>query len=364
MDQAEADDTPTKEEAKDSLWRQGVIHHLAKETYFWNFSLVYKERQFDVIKWRNSNAWKVQPPNEVLMNKAMFIGADAGVFFISVDDKIDENFSRLADMMDIFIEKTKASAPFIVYAVLENKQKIAELKTNKDMMKNLADVKKWTAQHKGEFRIENLTEVKMNLSTLVSDYCHSILSRLKTKTMYPKIKPEEIHYIDFEDLVALKEIEEALAEQLKGDQTVDELLFKQIATLMKKPEFKEEVVAVPLPQVETPSAHAVAPDEPSDAQIFDTTLEYAPDASKSVIKAIIYQIRMGIRRQCPKCFNYDRTKIFESVDKENILMLNPTIYGFKFRCGNCGNEWHTKKDWKAEDIRKPENKTESNTKSE
>ena len=75
--------------------------------------------------------------------------------------------------------------------------------------------------------------------------------------------------------------------------------------------------------------------------------EIKPPESK--IKKILKEIRLGIRRQCPKCFNNERNKIREVVDKAHIIMENPNVYGFKFVCGMCGNEWKTQKDWELKE---------------
>jgi hypothetical protein len=286
---------------KDTIWHEGVVH--------------------DVIKWRNSKAWKTHSSGELLMDKASFIGADAGVFFILIDESIDESFTKLADMMDVFIEKTKSEAPFVVYGLIENKQKIAELKTNKDMLKNLADVKKWAGQHRGEFRLENLKEMKMNLMHVINDYCHYALSHLETKTNYKSLRLGEVHFLDYEDLSSLKDIEAALEEQTAAGQTVDNLLSNLFFEVLKKDEFQEEVY--------------VPPPEPEIVEVEETPVKPPP----SKIKQIIEEIRLGIRRQCPKCFNLDRNLIREVVDKTHVIMQNPNIYGFKFICGQCGHEW-------------------------
>ena len=111
------------------MFPKGVIHHLSRESYVWNFSLVYREGNFDIIKWKTSFAWKerdkVEENQELIMEKGLFIGALAGIFFLMIDDNIYDNFNQLADMMDVFIDKTKNNAPFLVYGIIENKQKIA-----------------------------------------------------------------------------------------------------------------------------------------------------------------------------------------------------------------------------------------------
>ena len=45
------------------------------------------------------------------------------------------------------------------------------------------------------------------------------------------------------------------------------------------------------------------------------------------------------RRMCPGCNNANHRLIFEEIDKTHILMDYPRIYGKKYKCGNCGQEW-------------------------
>ena len=336
---SDSEESVSKQDQGGSIWHEGVVHHLSKETYVWNYSLVYKDGNFDVIKWKTSSAWKAQKEEdeqEFIMNKALFIGADGGVFFIKIDEEIFDNFDKLADMMDVFIQKTKGDAPFLVYGVLPNKEAIVNLKSNREMMKHLADVKKWTVQHGGEFKLENLTEIQMNLTYLVNEYAHYILTHLK-KYPYSNLSLGEVHYLDYEDLEALEEIEEALAEQLKAGQTVDNLLSELIFKFLKTPEFQAEAYEAP------------EEEEVEEAEVIEEE-EVKPPPSK--IKVILEEIRKGIRRQCPKCFNNDRNKIREVVDRDNIIYDYGTdvIYGMKFICGNCGAEWRTEKDWNIKET--------------
>ena len=39
------------------------------------------------------------------------------------------------------------------------------------------------------------------------------------------------------------------------------------------------------------------------------------------------------RRKCPKCGNDNKNMIKESIDKENIIMDYPRVYGKKYLCG-------------------------------
>ena len=45
------------------------------------------------------------------------------------------------------------------------------------------------------------------------------------------------------------------------------------------------------------------------------------------------------RRMCPSCDNTRHNLIYEETDKTHILMDYPRIYGKKFKCGECGQEW-------------------------
>ncbi|MFX0139351.1 MAG: hypothetical protein ACFFDN_37270 [Candidatus Hodarchaeota archaeon] len=48
------------------------------------------------------------------------------------------------------------------------------------------------------------------------------------------------------------------------------------------------------------------------------------------------------RRKCPECDNDNPLMIHESVDKSNIILDYPRVYGKKYRCGECGVQWREK----------------------
>ncbi|MFX1591303.1 MAG: hypothetical protein ACFFB6_03225 [Promethearchaeota archaeon] len=48
------------------------------------------------------------------------------------------------------------------------------------------------------------------------------------------------------------------------------------------------------------------------------------------------------RRKCPECDTDDPHMIHESVDKSNIILDYPRVYGKKYKCGQCGIEWREK----------------------
>ena len=48
------------------------------------------------------------------------------------------------------------------------------------------------------------------------------------------------------------------------------------------------------------------------------------------------------RRKCPECSTDDPHMIHETVDKSNIILDYPRVYGKKYKCGQCGIEWREK----------------------
>jgi hypothetical protein len=48
------------------------------------------------------------------------------------------------------------------------------------------------------------------------------------------------------------------------------------------------------------------------------------------------------RRRCPQCDTEDQHMIHESIDKTNIILDYPRVYGKKYKCGKCGAIWREK----------------------
>ncbi len=66
--------------------------------------------------------------------------------------------------------------------------------------------------------------------------------------------------------------------------------------------------------------------------------------SRSFEKSIIQEkVDLGtesqVRRACPKCGNKIHSQIREIVDKTYLISTYPKLYGKKFQCGMCGEEW-------------------------
>ncbi|TFG05281.1 MAG: hypothetical protein EU539_09535, partial [Promethearchaeota archaeon] len=62
----------------------------------------------------------------------------------------------------------------------------------------------------------------------------------------------------------------------------------------------------------------------------------APGMPGQIDESIMTIEKVEGRRKCPKCGNEDKLMIHESVDKSNIILDYPRMYGKKYRCGLCG----------------------------
>jgi len=101
---------------------------------------------------------------------------------------------------------------------------------------------------------------------------------------------------------------------------------------------------------ETDADKAVAAIEPENKAEIKETPEIRTEISSSAAPGIPGQIddsimtveKMEGRRKCPNCGNEDKMMIHESVDKSNIILDYPRMYGKKFRCGLYGCLWREK----------------------
>ncbi len=68
------------------------------------------------------------------------------------------------------------------------------------------------------------------------------------------------------------------------------------------------------------------------------------DKSKMVeeLNGILIIEKTEGRRKCPSCNEENKNMIHESTDKTNVINDYPRVYGRKYRCGQCGQEWREK----------------------
>ncbi|MFX0075012.1 MAG: hypothetical protein ACFE96_06185 [Candidatus Hermodarchaeota archaeon] len=96
-----------------------------------------------------------------------------------------------------------------------------------------------------------------------------------------------------------------------------------------QPEFKSEV-------------RDVTPDEIKSEIDQISASSAGPGIPGSVDDSILTIEKPEGRRKCPKCGIEDKLMIHESVDKSNIILDYPRVYGKKYKCGSCGIEWREK----------------------
>ncbi|MFW9897669.1 MAG: hypothetical protein ACFFDO_00210 [Candidatus Thorarchaeota archaeon] len=133
---------------------------------------------------------------------------------------------------------------------------------------------------------------------------------------------------DAEFLTALEKGEdykESDAVQLKAESELEtETEADKIAAAIE-PEHKAEVEEATTPEIKTEVSSSAAPGIPGQVDESIMTIE-----------------KVEGRRKCPKCENEDKSLIHESIDKTNIILDYPRMYGKKYKCGLCGVVWREK----------------------
>ena len=139
---------------------------------------------------------------------------------------------------------------------------------------------------------------------------------------------------DAEFMAALEKGEhykESDAVQLRAESELEPITEADEIAAEIQPEMKSEVLDVTpeeikadIDEIKATSASGAAPGIPGSA-----------DGLLTIEKS-------DGRRKCPKCGNENKMLIHESVDKGNIILDYPRMYGKKYRCGECGQEWREK----------------------
>ncbi len=149
------------------------------------------------------------------------------------------------------------------------------------------------------------------------DYKESDAVQLRAESeIEPSTVEEEIHP---ETKAEIKEVVEE--EPAKVEESIPS------ESTLTEPEVKEEKAPAPAPapapaQIKTRPSSGAAPGIPGRLDESVLTIEKPTG-----------------RRRCPKCGLDDKNMIYESIDKSNILLDYPRVYGKKYKCGRCGVEW-------------------------
>jgi hypothetical protein len=111
--------------------------------------------------------------------------------------------------------------------------------------------------------------------------------------------------------------------QLRAESELEPETVAEKAAAAIEPEHKAEIKDTP--HIKTEISSSAAPGIPGQTDDSIMTVE-----------------KMEGRRKCPNCGNEDKMMIHESVDKSNIILDYPRMYGKKYRCGLCGCLWREK----------------------
>lgn len=131
-----------------------------------------------------------------------------------------------------------------------------------------------------------------------------------------------------------EDYKESDAVQLRAESELEAETEADKAAAAIQPEFKSEVKEVITEESSTEAESSQIKSEISSSA--------APGMPGQVDDSIMTVEKMEGRRKCPKCSNEDKGMIHESVDKSNIILDYPRMYGKKYRCGLCGCLWREK----------------------
>ena len=129
---------------------------------------------------------------------------------------------------------------------------------------------------------------------------------------------------------------ESDAVQLRAESILEPETAADKAVAEIQPERKAEIRDVTPEEIKADIAAASKPRPPSASGA-------APGIPGKVDDSIITVEKVeGTRRKCPECGCEDPHMIHESVDKSNIILDYPRMYGKKYLCGLCGIQWREK----------------------
>lgn len=101
--------------------------------------------------------------------------------------------------------------------------------------------------------------------------------------------------------------------------------------LYQSPPIVEEEIKTKFVAISTPKTLSI---EMNDFQTYKERFISPPESEDETL----IEESSERKKICPKCGN--KSKIREMLDKTNIILAYPKMYGKKYRCGQCGTEWH------------------------
>lgn len=187
-------------------------------------------------------------------------------------------------------------------------------------------------------KIATLEKKVKTLQAEVNSHPNIETNLVKLQKKIAKIEKENLNYLEEiktlkEELISKRhpgnvdkkagETEKEITEVPKG--RVHELVMKKHA-LMERKEISEETSK-----------------EISSKPVVNSIAE--PEISTKTSDLIKEQRKVTLRTsegriKCPECGNQNKRVIRESIDRTYLISVTPRVYGKKFKCGECGSEWH------------------------
>lgn len=124
----------------------------------------------------------------------------------------------------------------------------------------------------------------------------------------------------------------------KVETSVDEHVQFSAESALEKEEVSEPVKEHEPEPVKEPEPEPVKEPE----MVIEPIKEPPTPTAMDVDTGILTVEKPTGRRKCPKCGEELKYMIHETIDKNNIIMDYPRVYGKKYRCGKCGTEWREK----------------------
>ena len=313
----------------------------------------YDRFELTLLKWE---VWSSLRPGKFdEMNNAAFVGPSAGIFFYYIDEP--DSFESIEEQIKYFISHSNSDeAPVFVVCLFDahsiSQEKLVKL--DRYVFHNEV-VQKLRAQlvpipiHAllGEnsqavvdtlfrlitFKLQPKISQELNIASefwkLSMDELRYLLTLDKIgRRPRPRLAPPEppkpkVELVVTQELEAREEVS-GKVEDKKTDaiQVIGKIDVSGLSEAELKKKAEEEDVAI------TKEGELI--------KIIEVQPEVLVDLS---IKGAIVPRRYPIPRHCPKCGNYRQTSIREDNDPTFILLDYPRIYGIKYICGICGNEW-------------------------
>jgi hypothetical protein len=286
--------------------------------FYWAFFQLgdFPMEEMAMVKWEIWSQYRLRGNFEDL-NKSAYIGVTCGLFVYYPQNS--DSYKKLKESTNLFFEKRRSDiAPFTVFAIVEKDE--SEIP---DEHKNFIEV------NGGNINILTESFLEKNIQEII---IFTFINFLK------ELRPEFCKSLEIEKnfwSLTLSELRAILMADRQGIQ----LISRHLAPLEEKIiERKIEEEEEELPE-EVLKSVAISP----EGEVIPISKDITPSEVLELLKKG-YKLPawVVIPRHCPKCYNQNQKIIREIEDKTIILMEYPRIYGMKFMCGNCGNEWREK----------------------